>query len=631
MKTTTYPGRLLLAPLSLITLLAISPASFATLNYDFDDGTLQGWTTILPADPGAAPLAFTSTTAPISRVQPQAGTNLLAPMPWNGRDLDHETLYVRSPEFFVDTSGDLTFYMAGGSASSSLPATDADVLATPNAMSGGAMFVGLRRVSDGTFVLTKRRGGNGNGWVAHSFTAAELAPFVGERCTLDLVDTNVSGWGWTALDTVSIPGVSGASVVITQNTFLTTATTGDTVGDLSSVGGTDGDSHAFTFVTGEGSTDNDKFTISGTELQLGAFDFSSAADGTEYSVRLQSTGTPSNEVIETILTLTVETPYEPRLVGFWDFNEGNAGPGAGGIKDLAGDDGQHDGTMTGGLLSTDVPAALAGAGSRSLDLTGGNSHVVIDTFLGDAQDNDFNALKAPAMSISLWVKGWPSGNWTPFVAKNGEDAGWQIRRQGGNQTGTFTLRGTSAADDPATNSDIGPNPGWSHLVGTYDGTVRKMYVNGVEFLSVEDSGAISPTADLVVFGNRMTGGSIQSTYSNVQMDDIGIWNYALSLDEIQELATGVSPVEGGPGAAFEIVEFEQVSPGIIRLTWTAKANESYNVNFSADLIDWTGELADNITLADDEAAGDGNLLTMTFDLNQSGLGGAERLYFRVSR
>lgn len=615
--------------LCLVTILSTIPTSFATLNYDFDDGTLQGWTTILPADPGAAPLAFTATTAPVSRVQPQAGTHLMAPMPWDGRDAEHETLYLRSPEFFVDTSGDLTFYMAGGSASSILPSTDADVLATPNAISGGAMFVGLRRVSDGTFVLTKRRGGNGNGWVAHSFTAAELAPFVGELCTLDLVDTNFSGWGWTALDTVSIPGVSGASVVISQSSFLTTAIAGDTVGELSSVGGEDGDSHSFTFIAGEGSTDNDKFTLSGTEVKLGAFDFSNAADGTEYSVRVQSTGTPSNEMIETVLTLTVETPYIPRLVGFWDFNEGNATVEAGGVKDLAGDDGQHDGTMTGGAFSADVPTALASAGSRSLDLTGGNSQVVIDTFLGAAKDDDFDAIKAPAMSVSVWVKGWPAGNWLPFVSKNGEDAGWQIRRQGGNQTGTFTLRGTSAADDPATTSDIGPNPDWSHLVGTYDGTVRKMYVNGVEFLSVPDSGDISPTADLVVFGNRMTGGAIQNAYSNLQLDDVGIWNYALSLDEIQNLAAGVSPIE--TNIEMEIVEIDRVSPGIIRLTWTAKSTDIYEVNYSTSLLDWEGYIGDNITLADDEVPGDGDRITMTFDLSDFSLDDEERLYFRVSR
>ncbi|MGC6426282.1 MAG: LamG domain-containing protein [Akkermansiaceae bacterium] len=612
------------------TLFTLAPCSFANLKYDFDDGTLQGWTTVLPADPNTAPLSFISSTAPVNRVQPESGTHFLAPSPWSGRDTPHETLYVRSPEFFLSSAGDLTFFMAGGSASANLPATDADVLATPNTLESGAMFVGLRRVSDGAFVLQKRRGGNGNNWVPHAFTAAELAPFLGEKFTLDLVDTNSGGWGWTGLDTVSIPGVSGTSVVVSQDTFLTTSITGDAVGTLSAVGGEEDESYTFSLIAGEGSEDNDKFTIAADQLQLGSFDFSTAADGSQYSIRVQSEGSPSGEVIESVLVLTAETPYLPRLIGFWDFDEGNAGPDEGGILDLATGDGGHHGTMTGGVLSADVPAALAGAGSRSLDLTGGNSHVLIDTFMGDASDNDFNPIKSPAMSVSVWVKGWPSGNWLPFVSKNGEANGWQIRRQGGNNTGTFTLRGTSAEDDPQTTSDIGPNPDWSHLVGTYDGTTRKMFVNGVELLNLADSGDIFPSTDLVMFGNRMLNGAVQSSYSNVQLDDIGIWNYALTEAEIQSLANGESPLTGV--ATPEITAVEFIAPHQVRLTWDAQAGQMFALNFSTDLVDWDGEINDSIEPStDDVVPGDGNRITLEIDLSSYGLESQDKIFFRVSQ
>lgn len=607
---------------------ASAPVGLATLKFDFDDGTLQGWETILPADPGAAPFVFTASTAPVTRVPPQSGSHFVVALPWESRDLGHETLYLRSPEFVVDTSGDLTFYMAGGSASADLPAKDVDVLATPNAISGGAMFVGLRRVSDGAFVLTKRRGGNGNPWVAHSFTAAELAPYVGERCTLDFVDTNFGGWGWTALDTVIIPGVTGASVVIDSPTFLTTVNTGDLIGALTAVAGEEGDTHTFSLVAGEGAENNDLFQISGDELRA-AVDFGEEADGTTYSVRVLATGSPSGETIESVLTLTVETPYEPRLVGFWNFNEGNAEPGAGGVLDLATDDGSHDGTMTGGILSTDVPEELAGAGARSLDLTGGGSHVIIDTFSGGADDDDFDAIKAQALSVSVWVKGWPAGNWLPFVSKNGEANGWQIRRQGGNNTGTFTLRGTSAEDDPQTVSDIGPNPDWSHLVGTYDGLTRKMFVDGVEVLSVADSGDISPSTDLVMFGNRMLSGVVQTAHSNVQLDDIGIWNYALAPEEIQALANGESPLGGGSDLVISEVEF--LAPGMVRLTWEARSGVTYAMNYSTDLLDWAGKISDSIQIGDDEVPGDGDRLTVTVDLSEFGLESEDQVYFRISR
>ena len=189
---------------------SFTSASYAELTYDFDDGTLQGWTIILPENPNAAPVTLTSTTRPTGNnngPQPQSGDYLIAPIPWGARQIDgYPTLYVRSPEFFVDTSGDLTFHMAGGQGTGNIPESEAGVLGTPNVSSSGSIFVALRRVSDGRFVLTKRRGGNGNGMNLKSFTVDELAPFVGELCTLDLVDSFNGGWGWTALDTVSIPG-----------------------------------------------------------------------------------------------------------------------------------------------------------------------------------------------------------------------------------------------------------------------------------------------------------------------------------------------------------------------------------------------------------------------------------------
>ena len=42
--------------------------------------------------------------------------------------------------------------------------------------------------------------------VTVTFTAAELAPFVGIACTLDLINSCNGGWGWLIMGNVSIPG-----------------------------------------------------------------------------------------------------------------------------------------------------------------------------------------------------------------------------------------------------------------------------------------------------------------------------------------------------------------------------------------------------------------------------------------
>lgn len=74
-------------------------------------------------------------------------------------------------------------------------------------------------------------------------------------------------------------------------------------------------SHAITFVAGEGDVDNAKFTISGMQLLPQPFDFSSAAPGTSYSIRVRATDSAmANRFIEKQLTVTVATPHAPTAV-----------------------------------------------------------------------------------------------------------------------------------------------------------------------------------------------------------------------------------------------------------------------------------------------------------------------------
>ena len=41
-----------------------------------------------------------------------------------------------------------------------------------------------------------------------TFTQAEVAPYVGIACTLDLINSDRGGWGWLTMDNVVIPGSS---------------------------------------------------------------------------------------------------------------------------------------------------------------------------------------------------------------------------------------------------------------------------------------------------------------------------------------------------------------------------------------------------------------------------------------
>src|SRR5688500_11142499 len=132
----------------------------------------------------------------------------------NGEDGQHQNLIFSSPQFFLNSSGDLTFKLNGGEGIGDQPATTfySNISAVPNALStadaNGRQYVALRRVSDGAYLINVQRNGEDNQWQMQTVTAAQLAPFVipGVAYQLDLIETRHGGWGHTEIDDVSIPG-----------------------------------------------------------------------------------------------------------------------------------------------------------------------------------------------------------------------------------------------------------------------------------------------------------------------------------------------------------------------------------------------------------------------------------------
>ncbi|MES1181398.1 MAG: LamG-like jellyroll fold domain-containing protein, partial [Flavobacterium sp.] len=88
------------------------------------------------------------------------------------------------------------------------------------------------------------------------------------------------------------------------------------------------------------------------------------------------------------------------------------------------------------------------------------------------------------------------------------------------------------------NLDSVMNNTWNMVTGSYDGSTLKFYLNGQLIRSLATSGAISYTTDPLYFG--ATGSNGQNFKGNI--DDIGIWNRALSASEIMALYTALTTV-----------------------------------------------------------------------------------------
>jgi hypothetical protein len=224
------------------------PAAAANFTgWDFENGTLQGWTTINPPTTGPteyAALGRTITTGtalvkawdPVGYMShnPPAGyavgsVNPAAADPFLDRSLFHDKpLVFRSPTFQITGGGEISAHLLGGS-----PGGDAVAPANYSAVTGEAINtaepagfdtsyfgIALRRDSDGAYLLHKSRtnqNSGGTSWQQVRFTDAELAPIItdnpGANFTLDLIDTGFGNFGNITMDIVTIPTPAGSSLL----------------------------------------------------------------------------------------------------------------------------------------------------------------------------------------------------------------------------------------------------------------------------------------------------------------------------------------------------------------------------------------------------------------------------------
>ncbi|MGH7255973.1 MAG: LamG domain-containing protein, partial [Nitrospirales bacterium] len=73
---------------------------------------------------------------------------------------------------------------------------------------------------------------------------------------------------------------------------------------------------------------------------------------------------------------------------------------------------------------------------------------------------------------------------------------------------------------------------WTHAVGTYDGTTERLYINGVLSNSFDAAVPGLPQEDASVIGYWP---SAVSDFFNGRVDDVRIYNRALTDDEIKRL------------------------------------------------------------------------------------------------
>ena len=125
-----------------------------------------------------------------------------------------------------------------------------------------------------------------------------------------------------------------------------------------------------------------------------------------------------------------------------------------------------------------------------------------------------------SMTVSAWIKGLPAV-WQPWVSKNGEDDGWQLRNENG--FAGFTCRG-AGGDWTGTNTSV-RDGNWHYVAGMLGHGRRELYVDGVLDVGQNQTGSISTNAVPVIIGARNRNGTMEGFFNGaideVRIDSVG--------------------------------------------------------------------------------------------------------------
>ncbi len=221
------------------------------------------------------------------------------------------------------------------------------------------------------------------------------------------------------------------------------------------------------------------------------------------------------------------------LVGYWKLDETS------GTRTADSSGWGNSGALIGGAtISTTVPS-LNFSNPRSLYFDGVNDYV------NTGNNNSLNRGSLP-FTIAAWFKVDTAegvGEWRPIVEKGDGDAIvnyglWTSANPYVNKIDF--LSGNGDWGDTISTTTILPNT-WYHALGTWDGTTKRLYVNGVLEKSSVPSSTEKPVASPETF---KIGGSRGSVFLNGNVDDVRIYNRVLKPFEIVVLASGNQPSTG---------------------------------------------------------------------------------------
>jgi len=230
------------------------------------------------------------------------------------------------------------------------------------------------------------------------------------------------------------------------------------------------------------------------------------------------------------------------LVGYWNFNEGSGGK----VGDSSGSD--NSGTLS-SYQDALLPQWADGFnGTSALKFDGNNDFVLVP----DSSSLDLSS----AVTLTAWVY-LPAGAHyedSRIVGKDASNGGTNlylgIHNDSGNiVVGLGTDGGFSGEAINVYSVGVVPRNAWTNVAMTYDGSLIKIYINGTLDSSYSWTGGFTTNngMPLCIGAKNYQGAAGGSQYGfciNGTLDDIRIYNTALSQQDVHNLITIPGDING---------------------------------------------------------------------------------------
>ena len=204
-----------------------------------------------------------------------------------------------------------------------------------------------------------------------------------------------------------------------------------------------------------------------------------------------------------------------------------------------------------------------GAGTTATDVSGNSNHGTLQNGPVWVNGRSNGGLSFDGSNDAVVINSSPSLNGitssvtvAAWVFRNANQSSWRsiLSRQAGSETAEHYYLGfndnafkwgvnTTAGYSNFTIGGPAAVGQWLHLVGTYDGTTVRLYVNGVEHFSAPHSGTFAADTTRVVVGSSHNdaAGTPSEGFNGV-IDEMRLYGRALTAQEVNDLfvATGTS-------------------------------------------------------------------------------------------